>query len=315
MASALHCLGANFRDTIVKLVGLRLSDATSRSTTDYAEIMCGDGVPSGGYGRASGTSLVWLQKDADASERVMWVSCDGGTVWARANALSPERYSLRWLAGQRGKPGLNADIQNSAEATRMIADPDFELLGTSAASSCSSYDTGGGITLTTAGSSGDQVILVGHLDTNQSPWGTVLWPTSKSLVYEAVIKTGANVTATTIWAGLKLTNTPVVATDDDQVFVRYQDTQNSGKWQVISSIANTDTTTNTTLTAVATSTVYRVRIVLASDRTAKVYINGTLVYTTAALTSTNLIPYIGVQADTAAAKAITVRSQAISRLY
>jgi len=315
MASADHRLGANFRDTLIKLAGIRLSDVAGRSTTDYADIICGDGVPSGGYGRASGASLVYLQKDADAAEVVTWASCDGGTTWARANAISPERFSLKWLAGQRGKPGLNADIQSATEATREIADPDFELLGTNAASSCSAYDTGGGIALTTAGASGDQVILVGHLDASQSAWGTVLWPTSKSLIYEAVIKTGSNITATTIWAGLKLTNTPVVATDDDQVFVRYQDTQNSGKWQVISSIAGTDTTTNTTLTAVATSTVYRVRIVLASDRTAKVYINGTLVYTTAALTSANLIPYIGVQADTAAAKAITVRSQAISRLY
>ena len=45
------------------------------------------------------------------------------------NALS-SRYELSWAAGRRGKPGINADIQNAAEATRMIADPDFEVLGT-----------------------------------------------------------------------------------------------------------------------------------------------------------------------------------------
>ncbi len=230
------------------------------------------------------------------------------------NTLSP-RYELKWVAGQRGKPALNADIRNAAEGTRMIADPDFEILGTNATSASSAYNTEGGITLTTAGADNDQVILLGHLDSNQSPWGTVNWPTQKEVIWECDITTGAAITTAIVWAGLKLTNTSTVATDDDQVFLRYQSGVNSGKWQVISSIGGTDTTTNTGVT-VAINTNYHVKIVIDSARRATVYLNGVVLYTTAALTtSVNLKPYIGVAASgAAAARSIVVHGAAISRI-
>lgn len=280
----------------------------------YPVEIAGTGCPSGGYGFPSGVTMRYHQEDADSADTAMWTSADGGTTWQRLGGIAPERFSLRWLGGSRGKPSLNADIQNAAEATRMIADPDFEILGTNAVSSCSTYDTGGGIALTTTTTTGDQVILVPHLDANQSAWGSVVFPTSKSLIWECQIKTGSAITSAIIYAGLKLTNTNTVATDDDQVFVRYEVAVNSGKFQVISSIAGVDTTTDSGITVVL-STAYHIRICIGSDRTAKVYVNGTLVYTTAALTSTNLIPYIGVHTLTAGARAITARSQAISRLY
>lgn len=81
MAASTHRLGSNFRDTIIKAAALRLSDATSRDTTDYAEIIVGDGVPSGAYGRASGATLVYLRKDATAGSNAVYVSSDGGTSW------------------------------------------------------------------------------------------------------------------------------------------------------------------------------------------------------------------------------------------
>jgi len=42
----------------------------------------------------------------------------------------------------------------------------------------------------------------------------------------------------------KLTNTPVVATDDNSCFFRYQSSVNSGKWQLNCSRAGVDVTSN-----------------------------------------------------------------------
>jgi len=66
---------------------------------------------------------------------------------------------------------------------------------------------------------------------------------------------------------------------------------------------------------VAASTNYHLKIVISSTRTASFYINGAHVTTTAALTdATDLIPYIGLEADGAAeAKTMIIVGQGISR--
>ena len=224
------------------------------------------------------------------------------------------RYRLNWTAGQRGKPGINGDIANASEGTREIADPDFEVLGTNASSDDVTFNAEGGITFTTDGADGDGVILLPHLDANQTAWTQVTWGTDQETRWTCRIKTGAAITNSIIWAGLKLTNTDVVATDANQAFFRYENGINSGKWQAVSSIANTDTSTDSGVT-VALSTEYHLEIDIDSNRIAKFYINGTLVATTTALTTAiDLIPYIGVEADgAAAAKAIDVYGQAIGR--
>jgi len=113
---------------------------------------------------------------------------------------------------------------------------------------------------------------------------------------------------------LKLTNTPTVATDDDQVFFRYSTDDSDTTWQVESSIGGTDTSTSTTV-SVAASTIYKFKIVINSDRKASCYINDTLVYTTAALTNdVDLIPYVGIQSLSAAADNITLFYEKISRV-
>jgi hypothetical protein len=225
------------------------------------------------------------------------------------NHLS-RRYELRWVAGQRGKPSLNADIQNSAEATRMIADPDFEVLGTNASSDDVTFNAEGGVTFTTDGADGDGVILLPHLDANQSAWTQVTWGSDKQVEWECFIKTGASVADVVIYAGLKLTNTNVVATDADQAFFRYED---SGNWDAVYSVGGTDSEDDTGV-AVAASTQYHLRIVIDSDRVPRFYINEVLVVTGDALTNAiDFIPYIGVVAGAAAAKTLDVYGQAISR--
>jgi hypothetical protein len=230
------------------------------------------------------------------------------------------RIELLWNAGQRGKPGINADINSATEAVREIADPDFEILGTNGTSALCTYNAEGGITLTTAGADADQEILLPHLDANQSPWTKWTWGTDRETYWEAAFDTGANITNAVIWAGLKLTNTSVVATDADQVFVRYQDSANSGKFQVIYSIAGTDYSIDTGITAVL-STRYHVSIEIDKNRVAYVRVTdvtnnvSALVKTLALTDAIDLIPYIGVQASgAAAAKAINVHGEYISRL-
>lgn len=229
------------------------------------------------------------------------------------NTLS-SRFELGWVAGQRGKPGLNADILNAAEAVRMVTDPNFEILGTNASSDDVTFNAEGGILFTTDGADGDGVILLPHLDANQSAWTQVTWGTDKEVIWECDLTTGANIGNAIIWAGLKLTNTDVVATDDDQCFFRYENGINSGKFQAVSSIGGTDSAQDSGVT-VAVSTRYHLKIVIDAQRVATMYINGVQVKKTAALTDeVDLIPYIAVEADGAAeAKNLIIHGQAISR--
>ncbi len=230
------------------------------------------------------------------------------------NTIS-DRFELKWVAGQRGKPSLNADIQNAAEATRMIADPDFEILGTNASSDDVTFNAEGGIKVETDGAGTDSVIVLPHLDANQSAWAQVTWGTDQETVWECQIKTGSAITAQVIWAGLKLTNTSVTATDDDQAFFRFAPSVNSGKWQAVYSIGGTDVAADTGVT-VAVDTVYRLKVTIDSARVPRFYINGGLVVTGTALTNAvDLIPYIGILESAAAAKHMYIHGQSISRKF
>ena len=255
-------------------------------------------------------ATAYAELDASASQLGMF-----GPMRPRGfNALSP-RYELRWAAGARGKPGVNTDIQNATEATRMIADPDFEVLGTNGDTSTVTHYVEGGLSLTTKTTSGDQVIIAPHLDANQTGWAQVTWGSDQETEWECHIRTGAAITTTTIWCGLKLTNTSVTATDDDQAFFRYGAAVNTGKWQAVSSRTDVDVATDTGVT-VAVNTDYHLKITIDASRIPRFYINGVLVSTgTALVTAKDLIPYIGVQTDTAAARAMVVRGQAISRKF
>jgi len=233
----------------------------------------------------------------------------------KMDALDTSRVSLEWTAGSRGKPGINADIQNAAEAVRMIADPDFQISGTNASSDDVVFDAEGGIRLQTDGADGDEVIVLPHQDANQSSWAQWTWGTDKQARWGCVIQTGANIGDCIIWAGLKLTSTEVVATDADQAFFRYENAVNGGRWQAVSSIGGVDDAADSRTTAVAVGTRYRLEVAIDSSRLCRFYIDGSLVKTSAALTNAvNFVPYIGVAADgAAAAKTLIVYGQAISR--
>jgi len=226
---------------------------------------------------------------------------------------SPDRYYLEWMAR---KVGLNGDIDAvyTTEVARNIS-TDFELLGTNAVTTCSTYSaTDAAMLLTTTAADNDQVILLPHLDSEYSPWTGIKWGTENQVIWEGAIKTPASVATILLYAGLKLTNTPTIATDDDQVYFRYSTDDSDAGWVVESSIGGTDTATASGV-SVAASTIYKFRIEIDSNRRAHCYINDTLVYLSAALTNdVNFIPYIGMQNLTGGARILTVYYEKISRV-
>ena len=248
------------------------------------------------------------------------------------------------------KPGLNAvaiidpDANSaSALAAYTIVNKDFETLGTNMTTALTTYPgTQAGILMTTAGADQDQAILLPHLDTNQSAWAKVLWGTENSVEWECSINLPA-IDNQKVWAGLKLTNDQLVATDANQIFFKYQtDATNSeafsdySYWHLVHSIANTDYISQIPVT-VAANTPYHLKIEIDSDRKATCFINGvqynvtgtsgstggtavtavqpsTAATKTAALTDDiDLIPYVGIEAGDGAAEAVNVHYVACSR--
>ena len=249
---------------------------------------------------------------------------------------NPDRYYLEEFFERR--PGLNADIQNSAEGTRMIVNPNFEVLGTNASSDDVEFSsTEGGIQLQTDTTDNDQVIILPHLDTNQTAWTGIKWGTENQVEWQCAIRTGASIDDISILAGLKLTNTGDYATDADQAYFLYASDDDQGalttnaNLHFIYSVAGTDYITDLGI-AVAASTIYKLRIVIDSNRQAAVFVNGvqyglatTVVAggttqsssTTLSNALTNdidLIPYVAVQAHTGSAKQITLCYEKISRV-
>jgi hypothetical protein len=277
-------------------------------------------------GNSSGEALEYV--DANITTRFQF-NTDGSLKYTGQERVSglrarlSKRLELVWIAGARGLPQLNAvtdppagDTYNTTAITALLnADREFEILGTNASSDDVTLHPEGGIKLETDGADGDEVILLPHLNSGQSAWTGYTWGTDQQTRWEGCFRSGSAITKTIYWAGLKLTNTEVVATDNDQVYLRYEDDVNSGKFQVIYSIGGTDTTVDTGVTA-AVDTDYHVVVDIDASRIARVYLNGALVATSTALTNaTDLKPYMGVAADggTPGAKHWYVRGQAISR--
>ena len=242
------------------------------------------------------------------------------------------------------RPALNADIDQAytVEVAR-AANRNFEILGTNMTTALVTFpSTSAGILATTAGADQDQAIVAPHLDTNQSAWTGVKWGTENSVEWEASIMLPA-IDNQKVWAGLKLTNDQLVATDADQVFFKFQtDATNSEsftdftKLHFIHSIGGTDFISRLPIT-VAANTPYHLKIKIDSARKATIFVNGIQynvtttsgstggtavtavqpgkqVVKTGALTDdVDFIPYAGIEAGAAAAEALNVHYIACSR--
>tara|TARA_R100001082_G_scaffold79258_1_gene46652 strand:+ start:5 stop:901 length:897 start_codon:yes stop_codon:yes gene_type:complete len=227
----------------------------------------------------------------------------------------------------------------SALALHVSANKDFEVLGTNMTSALSTRNsTAAGIIITTAGADQDQAILAPHLDSNQTAWTGTLWGTENQVSWECSLNTNA-IDNQKLWAGLKLTNDQLIATDANQAFFKFQtDATNSEAFtdytllHFVHSIGGTDYISALPIT-VAANTNYHLKIEFDSDRKMSIFVNGqqynitstsgstggTAVTTgttkSAAMTDDiDLIPYIGIEAGAAAAEAVDIHYQCISRL-
>ena len=257
-------------------------------------------------------------------------------------AMDARRFYLEEWFLQR--PGLNANIdQVSTVEVQRALNRNWEALGTNVTTALVTFaSTSAGILATTAGADQDQAIITPHLDTAATAWAGCQWGTENEVHFETSIMLPA-IDNQKVWAGLKLTNDQLVATDDDQIYFKFQtDATNSeafttfANWHVVHSIGGTDHISALPI-AVAANTPYHLKIEIDSDRKATVFVNGVqynLTSTagstggtsvtavqpgvaatkTAALTDdVDFIPYVGIEAGAAAAEAVNVHHVCMSR--
>ncbi len=239
-----------------------------------------------------------------------------------------DRYALYEPFAKR--PGLAADldpgtVNQAANRLLVVANKDFVLSGTNAATANSVLAAGGGATLTTAGANNDQAIVsplttVNSVDASQ--WNKADWNSSQSAEFRCRITMPATITSMRIKAGLCLTAALDGTTDADQVYFVYDTSLSSspGQWQIGSSIASTNATSPIGASAIPASTVtastsYDLAIVIDSSRSATLYLNGFRAGGVGPLTANKtFIPVIGVQALTGSARSLTLRDVLCSRL-
>ena len=269
----------------------------------------------------------------------------GGLNGSPFTIRDPDRVYLEEYYVRR--PAANAQIATSEDAGNTIihnvANKNFEVLGTNASKDDVTFATiSAGILLTHDGSNGDQVIILPHLDTDQTAWTGTKWGSENQVQWECVIRTDADdIDLQTIWAGLKLTNTQAYATDDDQAYFAYGSTDDdtgalttNANLHFVYSIGGTDYITDLGI-VVAAATNYRLGIQIDSDRKVSAWVNGVQygLATTAVAGGTtaspasgteaslsvaltddkDFIPYVGIM-GTGAERQLTLCSQKMSRI-
>ena len=240
--------------------------------------------------------------------------------------MQPGRYCLEEYFEKI--PDANAAIgtgYSNADATaaanlvittaRQVANKSFEITGTNADVADYSWSTTyGGVLMETGSADNDQLIIHPHLDSAQTAWAGVLWGTENQVIWEVQLVTTAVITPVLIWAGLKLTSDPTVATDDDQAYFRYSTDDTDTTWELVYSIAGTAVTIDSGIT-LAVNTAYNLRIEIDSSRIPHFFINNVEVGSGTALTNDiDLIPYVGLQQLGAGDSSLTLCYEKISRI-
>ncbi len=246
-------------------------------------------------------------------------------------------YLNEWF---KQRPGLNANIDQAytVEVARAL-NVDWEALGTNMTTALATFaTTSAGILATTAGADQDQAMLTPHLDTAATAWAGCLWGTENEVHWETSIMLPA-IDNQNVWAGLKLTNAPEVATDANQAYFNFlTDADNSGqsftdftKLHFVYSVANTDYISQLPIT-VAANTPYHLKMEIDSDRKIAIFVNGIQYNVTSTSGSTggtavttgttkstaltddiDLIPYNGIEANAGAAEALNTHYICMSR--
>ena len=265
------------------------------------------------------------------------------------------RDARRWYLEEwfNRRPGINANLdQASTVEVQRTLNYDFEALGTNMTSALVTFPANAaGILATTAGSDQDQAIICPHLDNDGTAdtgaitgWSGVQWGTENQVHWETSIRMPA-IDNQWVWAGLKLTNVPELATDADQAFFEFgTDADNSGqaftdftKLHFVYSVNGTDYISQLPIT-VAANTNYHLKIKVDSDRKATIFVNGiqynvsntagstggtavtavqpgkTATLSNALKNDVDFIPYNGIEANAGAAEALNTHFIAMSRM-
>ena len=186
-----------------------------------------------------------------------------------------------------------------------------------------------GIILTTATAANNNSIISPITDLpGQSPWNNIKWFPEKQIEWECALSI-QQTSDIHVWAGLKLTNTKTIATDNDQVFFITEINNGQFFWNVVVSISGVDYRSRVP-GAIVADKIYKLRITTDSSRFARVYINDVQynittttgananVVTTGSIPSkaltnnADLKPFIGIETDSGA-KMLNVYYQKISR--
>ena len=212
------------------------------------------------------------------------------------------------------RPGLNANIdQVSTVEVQRALNRNWEALGTNMTTALATFaTTSAGILATTAGADQAQAILTPHLDTAATAWAGCLWGTENEVHWETSIMLPA-IDNQNVWAGLKLTNAPELATDDDQAYFNFlTDADNSGqsfsdftKLHFIYSVGGTDYISQLPIT-VAANTPYHLKLEIDSDRKVTIFVNGIQYNVTQTSGSTGGTAVTSVQPGTAATKSLAL---------
>ena len=266
---------------------------------------------------AQGSSVYLGIATSDAAETISI-----GVPSAASSTVAPMMrtagcYSPRWTCVEdfRLRPQLVASIANN-DASKITA-----LIGTNAADAGSVFNTGGGITLATAGGANDQMCIRSQTTANQGNFRGTSWSTSNQPIFRAVVRVidTANIV---IAAGLKLSLTAGATlfdntTDANQVYFGYA-TDNrygvgAGNWAAVIRIGGASA--NVSLRAISTG-IHFLTLAVDSSRIARFYLDGALVATSAALTAaTTLLPFVGEEALVAAGRHFGACHMSCEQIY
>lgn len=231
-----------------------------------------------------------------------------------------DRWPIDLMPSNMRKYCLYEDFSTLPDATQAnLKDQHFDVtpaVNGTGTPTVAFLDRGGiviGTSAADAGADNDGAVL---FPLTSSRWGVKTsngWRAvaDKKLRLETVIRTGASIANYAIIFGLKLTNTEVYKTDDDQVLFVFDtdavdiDTGLAGMgvdvaagmttWYTVCSVGGVDGSANLGVT-VAAATDYHLAIEIGTDLKARLYINDVLVYTceTALTTAATFVPYFGV---------------------
>ncbi len=224
------------------------------------------------------------------------------------NMIDPKRFSRVWLAGQQGLVGVDSTAV-------LLEDPQWEVTGTNVADSNVTYVDDHGLLLTTSGGGADQVFVgPSTAGDNRSIFREYSWGPENETEFETVIRTGALANSVVWIAGWNLTMPATWVTGDDNDRICFRAIQGTDTfWTCVVNIGGTDHLGISNVPLLATSVV-KLGIKTDSDLRPHFFINDSEVYVgPSCVADTALLPFVGIEEGSAAAKTIHVRSIACAR--